>query len=102
MPPPPWKDYDQSLLSDQHWTQIQQIVPHPDVLTFDTRKFVEIVLWCVQTGCRWRYLGSKYPECRLNNVHRRYARWCRNRVWERIFGVLESDPAFLCTLWKAE
>lgn len=81
--------YDQNLLSDHHWAQIRRIVPHPDALTFDTRMFVEVVLWCVQSGSRWRHLQNDYySEVRWNTVHRRYA------LWERMFGVLEGDPAF--------
>ena len=58
----------------------------------DNRLFVEAVLWIVRTGAPWRDL----PVCFgcWNSAFRRFRRWSRKGVFEKIFNALSGDPDF--------
>ena len=52
--------------------------------------FVEGVLWIVRTGSPWRDLPGVFGE--WNSVFRRFSRWSRKGVWQRIFAAMSDDP----------
>lgn len=58
----------------------------------DYRVFVEGVLWIVRTGSPWRDLPEVIGE--WNSVFRRFSRWSRQGVWQRIFEAMSDDPDF--------
>ena len=58
----------------------------------DNRMFVEGVLWIVRTGSPWRDLPEVFGE--WNSVFRRFSRWSRKGVWQRIFEAMSDDPDF--------
>ena len=63
----------------------------------DNRTFVNGVLWVLRSGAQWKDLkpgcGSRAPGYgNWKSVHKRFTRWARAGIWERIFQVLLDDP----------
>ena len=55
----------------------------------DNRIFVDGVLWVLRSGARWSDLSERYGKWK--SVHKRFTRWAKAGVWERIFAVLIKD-----------
>lgn len=58
----------------------------------DNRLFVEAVPWIVRTGLPRRDLPEVFGE--WNSVFRRFSRWSRKGVWQRMFEAMSDDPDF--------
>ena len=54
--------------------------------------FVESVLWRVRTGSPWRDLPLTFGN--WNSAFRRFRRWAKNGVFERLFAALSDEPDF--------
>ena len=55
----------------------------------DNRKFVNAVLWILRSGARWSDLPESYGK--YKSVHKRFTRWAKKGVWNKIFENLEKD-----------
>ena len=84
------------LLSDAQFEKIAPILPgknsDPGRTAANNRLFVEAVLWIVRTGAPWRDLPICFG-C-WNSAFRRFRRWSRKGVFEKIFNALSGDPDF--------
>ena len=84
------------LLNDGQYEKMAPLLPgkigDPGRTAADNRLFVEAVLWIVRTGAPWRDL----PVCFgcWNSAFRRFRRWSRKGVFEKIFNALSGDPDF--------
>jgi transposase len=80
-------------ITDDSWNRIKDLLPgqegDPGVTAKDNRLFVNAVLWIAKTGAPWRDLPERFGN--WNSVWRRFDRWARKGVWERIFRELQ-DP----------
>jgi transposase len=80
-------------ISDEHWERIRDFLPgqegDPGVTAKDNRLFVDAVLWIAKTGAQWRDLPERFGL--WNTVWKRFDRWARKGVWDRIFRELQ-DP----------
>lgn len=80
-------------LSDAQWHRIARLVPgkagDPGRTGEDNRRFVNGVLWVLRSGAHWHDLPERYG--RWKTVHKRFTRWARAGVWERIFAALTAD-----------
>src|ERR1700721_1469190 len=80
-------------LRDDQWERIKHLLPGREdtvgVTAADNRLFVEAVLYRYRTGMPWRDLPERYGD--WNNVHRRFSRWAKSGVWERMFQHLAAD-----------
>ena len=80
-------------IADTDWDRIKDLLPgqpgqHGKVAK-DNRLFIDAVLWIGKTGAPWRDLPERFGN--WNSVWRRFDRWARKGVWQRVFAVLQ-DP----------
>ena len=81
-------------LSDAQWHRIEAVLPgkmgDPGRTGADNRSFVNGVLWVLRSGAHWQDLPERYGKWKT--VHKRFTRWARAGVWERVFSSLTHDP----------
>ena len=81
-------------LNDQQWGRIAEMLPgkksDPGRTAKDNRLFVNGVLWVLRSGAQWDELPERYGKWK--SVHKRFTRWAKSGVWERVFAELTSDP----------
>ena len=80
-------------LRDDQWERIWKLLPgqegHRGVTAVDNRLFVEAVLFRFRAGVPWRDLPERFGDWK--NVHRRFSRWAKSGVWQRVFEHLAAD-----------
>lgn len=83
-------------ISDRLWNNIKDHLPgRPGKVgrnAVDNRMFINAVFWILRTGSPWRDLPREYGDGK--NTHRRFSRWKKNGVWERLLEVLIDDPDY--------
>jgi transposase len=79
-------------LKDEDWEKIKDNLPgvvgkwgRP---SFDNRRFINGVMWIARTGAPWRDLPIEFGK--WSNVHKRFTRWSKKGIWQRIFNTLAS------------
>ncbi len=81
-------------LSDAQWGRIAGMLPgkagDPGRTGADNRLFVNAVLWVLRSGAHWHDLPPRYGKWK--SVHKRFSRWAKARVCERVFARLSADP----------
>ena len=81
-------------LSDDQWTKIRACLRQdPNAYVgqeANCRRFVEAILWMSRSGAQWRLLPEEYGQ--WNSIYKRFARWCEQGVWRRLFEHLADDP----------
>ncbi len=81
-------------LSDDQWEQLALLLPgkvgDPGRSGEDNRLFVNGVLWVLRSGARWEDLPERYGK--YKSVHKRFTRWAKAGVWERVFDSLTANP----------
>lgn len=81
-------------LSPGQWERVRGLLPgkpsDPGRTGADNRLFVNAVLWVLRSGARWSDLPARYGKWK--SVHKRFSRWAKAGVWERVFGSLLRDP----------
>lgn len=80
-------------LSDTQWARIAPLLPgkpgDPGRHGRDNRLFVDGVLWVLRSGARWSDLPDRYGKWKTS--HKRFTRWAKAGVWERVFAFLAKD-----------
>ena len=81
-------------LSASQWRKIEGFLPgrpgSVGVTARDNRNFINGVLWVLRSGAHWKHLPVEYGNWK--SAHKRFTRWARAGIWERIFKVLLADP----------
>ena len=81
-------------LSAAQWHRVESFPPgRPDwvgVTANDNRTFLNGVLWVLRSGAQWKDPPVEYGNWK--SVHKRFTRWARSGIWEKIFQVLLDDP----------
>lgn len=81
-------------LSAPQWRKIEGFLPGRQgtvgVTARDNRTFVNSVLWVLRSGAHWKHLPVEYGNWK--SAHKRFTRWARAGIWERIFRSLLADP----------
>jgi len=81
-------------LSEAQWRRIEGLLAgkpgDPGRTGADNRLFVNAVLWVLRSGARWSDLPERYGKWK--SVHKRFTRWAKAGVWERLFESLTGDP----------
>ena len=87
-------DEDRLVISDELWAKIAPLLPgkagDPGATGRDNRRFVEAVPWRVRTGSPWRDLPQDFGN--WNSVFKRFRRWARADVFERLFNAISGEP----------
>ena len=80
-------------LREDQWERIEKLLPgrvgDVGVTAQDNRRFVEAVLYRYRAGIPWRDLPERFGDWK--NTHRRFSRWAKAGVWERVFEHLASE-----------
>ena len=80
-------------LSELQWERIWELLPGKvgdrGRTAADNRNFVNGVLWVLGRGARWSDLPERYGKWKT--VHKRFTRWAKSGVWERVFKSLLKD-----------
>ena len=84
---------DRTVLTDEMWARVAPLCPgkvtDPGRTAVDNRLFLEGVLWRFRTGTPWRDLPPHFG--RWNSVFKRFRRWAKANLFERIFNELSGD-----------
>ena len=82
-----------SELTDAQWCRLEGLLPgrlgtvgRP---AQNNRQFVNGVLWVLRSGMRWGDLPERYGP--YKSVHKRFVRWARAGVWDKVFADLVKD-----------
>jgi transposase len=75
-------------ISDADWDRFKGFLPTHGPKN-DARRFVDAVLYVARTGIPWRDLPQRFGH--WNGVWRRFDRWSRKGVWQKVFDALQ-DP----------
>jgi len=77
-------------LTDEQWIKIEPLLPgrqgDPGCTAADNRLFVNAVLYVAKTGIPWRDLPERFGK--WNSTWRRFDRWCKTGVWQRLAEAL--------------
>ena len=80
-------------LGASQWRKIEGFLPgrpgSVGVTAKDNRNFVNGVLWVLRSGAHWKHVPTEYGNWK--SIHKRFTRWAKAGVWERIFQVLLAD-----------
>lgn len=80
-------------LSQAQWERIAPLLPgkagDPGRTAADNRLFVNGVLWVLRSGAHWCDLPERYG--RWKTAHKRFSRWSKAGVWDRVFADLIKD-----------
>jgi transposase len=89
-----WAMVKRYELSDEQWRRICDLLPgkpgDPGRTGADNRLFVNGVLWVLRSGAHWQDLPERYGKSKT--VHKRFTRWAKAGVWEKVFASLTGDP----------
>jgi transposase len=81
-------------VTDAQWRRIEDFLPgkatDPGRTGADNRLFVNAALWVLRSGARWSDLPERYGKWKT--VHKRFTRWAKAGIWERVFENLTGDP----------
>ena len=84
------------VLRDAQWKRVAPLLPgkpgDPGRSAADNRLFLEAVLWMARAGAPWRDLPDQFGN--WNSTFKRFRRWAKKGVFERIFKSLSGDPDF--------
>ena len=82
-----------TTLTDKQWEIMEPILPgrpgSPGRSGNDNRMAIEGMIWITRTGAPWRDLPEEFGN--WNTVHRRFRRWAKAGVFNRIFDVIGDD-----------
>jgi transposase len=85
---------DRFVVCDNLWVQLEARLPgkasDSGVTARNNRLFLEAVFWRVRTGSLWRDLPPGFG--RWNSQFRRFRRWAKAGVFERLFNAMSGDP----------
>ena|SRR5688572_5266888 len=81
-------------LNDEQWIKIRDYLKtDPNAYVgkeAECRLFLEAVKWMSRSGSQWRLLPKEFGN--WNSVYKRFARWCKAGVWERMLLHFAQEP----------
>jgi len=80
-------------IRDEDWERIKDLLPgragQPGRNARDNRLFIDAALWIAKTGAPWRDLPERFGK--WNSAFRRFDRWARKGVWQKLFGIFQDE-----------
>lgn len=80
-------------LTAEQWRKIEGLLPGKlgdrGRTAKDNRAFVNAVLWVLRSGANWQHMPAHYGNWK--SAHKRFTRWAKTGIWEKIFSVLVAD-----------
>ena len=75
-------------LTDDAWNAIRFLLPSRAKVRrgrpwFDHRRFVNGVMWILQTGSPWRDLPQEFGNWKT--IYNRFRRWVKEGLWDKLF-----------------
>lgn len=81
-------------VTPEQWQRLAPLLPgkpgDPGRSGADNLAFVNGVLWVLRSGAHWHDLPERYGKWKT--AHKRFTRWAKAGVWERVFDDLIVDP----------
>jgi transposase len=81
-------------LTTAQWERVRSLLPgkagDPGRTAADNRLFIDGALWVLRSGAHWCDLPERYGKWK--SLHKRFCRWAKAGVWERVFEALIDDP----------
>ena len=85
---------EEEVLRDDQWERLKPFVPGGRKgkrgPRSDGRRFFNALLWLARSGARWRDLPERFGDYQA--VKRRYYRWIKHGVFERLFAAMADAP----------
>ena len=82
------------VVTDALWKRLEEHLPgkasDAGATAKDNRLFLEAIFWRVRTGSPWRDLPSGFGK--WNSQFRRFRRWAKEGVFERLFNAMSNAP----------
>jgi transposase len=82
-------------LTDEQWARLGPLLPPERPATgrpnHDHRRMLNAILWRYATGAPWRDLPVQYGP--WESVYRRFRRWQRAGIWDRLLAGLQAEAA---------
>ena len=89
---------DRFVVCDNLWVRLEPQLPgkasDSGVTARNNRLFLEAVFWRVRTGSPWRDLPPGFGN--WNSQFRRFRRWAKADVFERLFNAMSGNPDLEC------
>ena len=83
-------------LTDEQWFVIRPLIPDPPKRPDgkgrpwrDACDVMDGILWILRTGAPWHDMPERYPP--YQTCHRRFQKWVRSGVFERVLQALATD-----------
>jgi transposase len=83
-------------LTDEQWAVLERLIGEMPRRADgrgrpwrSSREVLNGILWILRTGAQWADLPERYPP--YQTCHRRYQRWVRAAVFERVLEALATD-----------
>ena len=79
-------------MTDSQWNHIKEWLPKEEKRgrprELDMRQVVNAIFYITRSGIQWRMLPKEYPK--WSSVYYYFRKWKKDRVWQRIHGVLRA------------
>ena len=80
-------------MSEPQWSKVDGLLPaRADTVGVPAktkRTFINGVLWVLRSGAHRKHMPTEYGNWK--SAHKRFTRWAKAGIWERIFKVLLAD-----------
>lgn len=85
-------------MPDELWMLFRRVVPSTEVIRpqgggrrrAGDRETLAAIIFVATSGCTWRQLPPVFGPA-WQTVHRRFARWSRDRVWARLHRAILDE-----------
>ena len=76
-------------LTEEHIEKIRKYLPIPRKPPYDTKNFLNGVLYAVENGGKWRALPEEYGK--WHTVYVRFNRWCKSGTMLAVLEGLQQE-----------